>query len=164
MPFLVDSVTMALDRLGHSIHVTIHPLLRVARSSGGRLQGLHPAKSNGRDFVESYIHIEIRRETDRAVLSKIKSTLHATLQDVRAAVEDWRPMLDKLRAANSELNENAPTSKGLLKESCDFLNWLADDNFALLGYHEYRLVAGKHSDRLCPVEGTGRGILRDASA
>ena len=105
MPFLVDSVTMALDRLGHGIHLTIHPLLRVARTPKGRLRDLRAAKSNGQDFVESYIHIEIRRETNREVLRAIESTLRETLQDVRAAVDDWQPMLSELRAACAELAE-----------------------------------------------------------
>src|SRR4029077_9772994 len=32
MPFLVDSLEMALTRLHHPIYVTIHPMLRVERS------------------------------------------------------------------------------------------------------------------------------------
>ena len=161
MPFLVDSVTMALDRLGHAIQVTIHPLLRVARSPQGRLQGLRAAKSNGKDLVESYIHIEIRRETNREVLETIESTLQETLRDVRAAVDDWQPMLNQLREACVEVREKAPTPKGLLRESCEFLDWLADDNFTLLGYHEFRLLNGDRINRLRPIPGTGLGILRD---
>ena len=164
MPFLVDSVTMALDRLGHGIVVTIHPLLRVTRTPTGRLKKLTVAKSNGQDFVESYIHIEIRRETDRGVLSAIESAVRETLRDVRSAVNDWPLMVDRLRDASEELHGHAPTARRLLEQSCEFLDWLANDNFTLLGYHEFRLIGTKDADRLRPISGTGLGILRDAEA
>ena len=37
MPFLVDSLELALTRLGHPIYITIHPQLRVARSPRGEI-------------------------------------------------------------------------------------------------------------------------------
>src|SRR5690606_22527170 len=43
MPFLVDSVTMALSSSGHGIHLTIHPIMKVRRSAKGRLLGLGDA-------------------------------------------------------------------------------------------------------------------------
>ena len=167
MPFLVDSVTMALDRLGHGIELTLHPLLRVVRDAQGRLQGLHGAKRDAQQRVESYIHIEIRREADPVVLRHIESTLHDTVSDVRVAVDDWQPMLDELRGACTALRDNAPTPARQLEESCEFLRWLADDNFTLLGHHAFRLLGGGRADRRRRVPGTGLGILKeplDASA
>ncbi len=40
MPFLVDSLSMALRSLGHSIHGTTHPVLPLRRSGDGSLVGL----------------------------------------------------------------------------------------------------------------------------
>ncbi|MDQ6641858.1 MAG: NAD-glutamate dehydrogenase, partial [Actinomycetota bacterium] len=37
MPFLVDSVTMALDGLGHDVHLVMHPQFVVRRDLGGDL-------------------------------------------------------------------------------------------------------------------------------
>ena len=37
MPFLVDSVSMSLNRLGLLIHITIHPVVAVRRDPEGRL-------------------------------------------------------------------------------------------------------------------------------
>ena len=161
MPFLVNSVTMALDRLGNGTHITIHPLLHVHRTAAGRLRGLGSATDGDRVFVESYIHMEIRRETDPEVLGSIEAELRQVLRDVAAAVGDWQLMVGKLRAGSLELRERAPTPARLLGESCEFLDWLADDNFTLLGYHEFRLRYGKNADRIVPIAGTGLGILRD---
>ena len=160
MPFLVDSVSMALNRLGHGIHLTVHPLLKVTRTPAGRLKGL---ASNGESsaVMESYIHLEITRETDPEVLERIHSTITEVLSDVRATVEDWQTMVARLRAASAELRYSAPPNEGILEESCALLDWLADDHFTLLGYREYRLLRGTDEDRLEPVTGTGLGILRD---
>ncbi len=37
VPFLVDSVSMALNRNGLTIHLTIHPTMKVRRDTDGRL-------------------------------------------------------------------------------------------------------------------------------
>ena len=164
MPFLVDSVGMALGRVGVEAHLTIHPLLRVIRTPAGRLKALAKPGGNGSDTVESFIHVEITRETDPARMRAIEEALAKTLGDVRAAVEDWQLMLARLRAATGELRYSAPPSNGILEESCALLDWMADDNFTLLGYREYSLRRSSKQDELSPVKGTGLGLLRDESS
>ncbi len=41
MPFLVDSVTAALNGEGASVHLVIHPVLRLARGGDGKITALH---------------------------------------------------------------------------------------------------------------------------
>jgi len=161
MPFLVDSVTMALNRLGHGVQFLIHPRLGAKRSGSGQLQELVPLRGNGQHRAESYIYIEISKDTNSSVLDLLRVTLKNTLANVRAAVEDWQAMLTELRDTSSVLRHGAPTRAELLNESCDFLDWLADDHFTLLGYREYRLSRGKTGDRLRPLKGTGLGVNRD---
>src|SRR5437764_9354736 len=43
MPFLVDSVTAELNRQGFSIHLVVHPQLRVRRDAVGEFVGLAPS-------------------------------------------------------------------------------------------------------------------------
>ena len=38
MPFLVDSIAMAINRRGYTIHLTVHPVFRVERTAKGRLR------------------------------------------------------------------------------------------------------------------------------
>src|SRR5690606_21310709 len=60
MPFLVDSSTMTLDTLGHSLHLTIHPRFAVERDGRGRLKSIAaPRSGDGKMRVESFIHVEI---------------------------------------------------------------------------------------------------------
>ncbi len=161
MPFLVDSVTMALNRLGHGVEMLIHPILGVKRSRSGALEELIALTDNDGHDAESFIYIEISKVTDRNVLSALERTIKDVLADVRAAVEDWKPMLAKLQGASQELRKNAPARAELLDESSEFLEWLADDNFTLLGYQEYRMNRGKRADGLRPIAGSGLGISRE---
>jgi glutamate dehydrogenase len=176
MPFLVDSVTLALNGLGHGILLTIHPIFSVRRDGRGVLKEIHFSKpsservkeatkvSKARAAVlttESFIHVEITRITDEAALREIESELGKGLADVRSAVEDWSAMRQKLAQASAELRTSSAPPPELVQESADFLDWLVDDHFTLLGYHEYRLVRGNRADTLEAVPGTGLGILRD---
>src|SRR6266568_4821784 len=60
MPFLVDSVTMEVNRHGLTLHLILHPILTVSRGADGTLLGL--AKKGARDARrESFIHVEVDR-------------------------------------------------------------------------------------------------------
>ncbi|MBT2366917.1 NAD-glutamate dehydrogenase [Streptomyces sp. ISL-10] len=165
MPFLVDSVTNELSRQGRGIHVVIHPQVVVRRDVTGRLIEVLPAEASTKDlphdaFVESWIHVEMDRETDRADLKQITADLLRVLSDVREAVEDWEKMRDSALRIADEL-PNEPTADDLreqeVEEARELLRWLAADHFTFLGYREYELVNG---DALAAVPGTGLGILR----
>jgi glutamate dehydrogenase len=158
MPFLVDSLSMALVSMGHAIHVTTHPVLRVQRSASGELRSVEPAGPVGPN--ESLIHFEIVRETNPEILLEIERRLLATLRDVRAAVDDWEPMVAKLKRATEELRARSELPAELKDESVALLEWLADDHFTLLGYREYDLAAGAAHDDLTPRAETGLGLLR----
>ncbi|MFE4255946.1 NAD-glutamate dehydrogenase [Streptomyces sp. NPDC056910] len=163
MPFLVDSVTNELSRQGRGIHVVIHPQVTVRRDLTGELQEVLPAGSaaDSHDtLTESWIHVEIDRETDRADLKQITSDLLRVLSDVREAVEDWEKMRDSaLRIADDLPSE--PTADDLraqdVEEARELLRWLSADHFTFLGYREYEL---REDDSLSAVPGTGLGILR----
>jgi glutamate dehydrogenase len=169
--FLVDSLTMALDRRNLGVHLVVHPILRVVRSHDGTLRGMAPAESdadsgaknaapNGDVVLESWTHIEIDRETNHETLDAVHAELVAVLDDVRAATSDWRPMLAALARVGDELDRAAPPcAPEELVEGRALLQWLAADNFAFLGYRMYDLTS---ADELVPVAGSGLGLLRDA--
>ncbi|GGR49608.1 NAD-glutamate dehydrogenase [Streptomyces netropsis] len=178
MPFLVDSVTNELSRQGRGIHVVIHPQVIVRRDLTGRLLEVLgsncDAHGTGKDaekphdaLVESWIHVEIDRETDRGDLKQIAADLLRVLSDVRETVEDWEKMRDAaLRIAESLPAEPIPSDVvGTdVAEAGELLRWLAADHFTFLGYREYELTKvtteNGEEDVLAAVPGTGLGILR----
>ncbi|MEV8092103.1 NAD-glutamate dehydrogenase [Streptomyces nigra] len=163
MPFLVDSVTNELTRQGRGIHVVIHPQVTVRRDLTGKLIEVLPSAPAGDlphdTHIESWIHVEIDRETDRGDLKQITADLLRVLSDVREAVEDWSKMRDAaLRMADELPGEpHSDLREQEIEEARELLRWLADDHFTFLGYREYEL---RKDDSLAAVPGTGLGILR----
>ncbi|MCD9878520.1 NAD-glutamate dehydrogenase [Streptomyces guryensis] len=164
MPFLVDSVTNELTRQGRGIHVVIHPQITVRRDVTGRLievLGAQPGVDLPHDaHTESWIHVEIDRETDRDDLKQITADLLRVLSDVRETVEDWDKMRDAALRMADELPKE-PVATDLreqdIEEARELLRWLSTDHFTFLGYREYQL---REDDSLAAVPGTGLGILR----
>ncbi len=137
MPFLVDSVTGAINAGDRVVRLVIHPILTVERDPVGRLLQVRDNGDPG--LRESWMQIEITREPDPTGLEKLTLDLSRVLADVRAAVADWEAMRQTLRAVRDEL-PGPPTPPVPLHEVAevqDFLDWLDDDNFTFLGYREY---------------------------
>ncbi|MBA2717137.1 MAG: NAD-glutamate dehydrogenase, partial [Propionibacteriales bacterium] len=166
MPFLVDSLTMALTQQQRAIHLVIHPQLLVRRDVAGRLREVcdgegaeDPAEPDV--LRESWMHIEIDRESDPGVLDELTRALSRTLRDVREAVEDWIRMREQARRIVADLEKNPlPLAATEIGESQALLSWLADDHFTFLGYREYQLQTAEGEDVLRAVPATGLGILR----
>jgi glutamate dehydrogenase len=137
MPFLVDSVSAAINRHGLAIHMTVHPIFSVNRDAHGRLTSIeNPGSQQGRD--ESYIRFVVDREADSHHLDLLEHEIKKVLADVRVSVRDWRKMRDKILESASSLNRG-PADAALRMESDALLQWLADDHFTFLGYREYKL-------------------------
>ena len=154
MPFLVDTVAMTLAGLGHRVHLLIHPIASTRRDGSGKR-----VREGGTAFSESVMHIDIGAQTDPAGLAEIEAKLAAALEDVRAAVTDWRALLGKLDEAVTALEQQPPPIEAEeVAEAIALLRWMAADNFTFLGYREYDYTSGEEAMRI--VEGTGLGILR----
>ena len=154
MPFLVDSVTGAINTSNRVVHLIIHPILTVSRGPDGRLFDLLEPGAVG--TRESWMQIEITPEKDPADLARLTRTLSSVLSDVRSAVTDWQPMRQVLREVAAELStQPPPVPPTELAEVQDFLKWLDDDNFTFLGYREYLF------DGVTKPEDEPLGILRD---
>jgi glutamate dehydrogenase len=159
MPFLVDSITMELSRQGCTVHLLVHPLARTRRDPEGALQAFVAA---GEGAAESYIHVEVDRETDPARLRALGDGLLAVLGDVRSAVEDWPAMRGRMEEI---VKEFARAPKGVdgaeAAEVREFLAWVVDNHFTFLGYRDYQLSNVGGEDMLRIVAGTGLGVLRE---
>ncbi|NJO38091.1 MAG: NAD-glutamate dehydrogenase [Rhizobiales bacterium] len=107
MPFLVDSVTMAINRLGLIIHLVIHPVLPVVRGADHAITAIGTSDGHGGGVAESFMHIEVDRQSDPARVDEIRETLLHALADVRAAVDDWQAMLGKIGLALEDLERAA---------------------------------------------------------
>ncbi len=163
MPFLVDSVTMEIDRHGLDVHLTVHPVIPVARDEQGYLRAVgEPAQDKAR--LESFMHVEVDRLSDPERLAALERDLLRVLADVRAAVRDFAAMKAVTARAARECRppaEVVPTE--LVDEIRAFLAWLAADHFVFLGAASYRLVEGEDGPELEREAGSALGILAQRS-
>jgi len=159
MPFLVDSVTAAINRHGMSVHITVHPIFNLRRDAKGQLIGIAGSGEKA-GHAESLIRFAVDRETDTQQLKLLDQEIRRVLADVRVAVRDWKKMRKRMLECNELLNLG-PTGvdEDLRSESRELLQWLAADHFTFLGYREYRLADRGSKIILQPVAGTGLGLL-----
>src|SRR6202000_1711160 len=109
MPFLVDSVTMELNRHEADINLLLHPRLVARRDVTGTLHevtgpvnganGANGANGTARDsdtgpgeITESWMHIELAGLGDRMPLAELEADLLRVLDDVRVTIEDQPKM------------------------------------------------------------------------
>ncbi len=157
MPFLVDSVAGELNRRGLTVHLVIHPILRVGRTTTGTVKKLADTASP----AESFMHAEIEEQTSRDTLVELEQAIAAVLDDVRTSVADWPSMceralgvVDELKQLPRELDHSA------VAEAIAFVEWIADHHFTFLGYREYDIAGDAGAEHMRVVPG-GLGILRD---
>ncbi len=161
MPFLLDSLTVAVAGKGLALNFAIHPIVAVRRDAAGRLLEIYPGGNAPKEAMqESIMRLEIEQANDDTERAALEQNLREVLAEVRSAVEDWRDMCDAVAAARAALAARPPrAAPELLPEARDFLSWLLDDYFVFLGSRQYRF-AMEAGDI---VIGSGRGILRDDS-
>ena len=164
MPYLVDSVTMELNRHQADIQLFLHPRLLARRDVAGALHGVS-GHVNGDgplapgEIAESWMHIEIAGLGDRVPLADLEADLRRILDDVRVTMED-QPRMSRA-AASLAGRLTGETARGEEdREAGELLSWLADGHFIFLGYREYDLVPGEDGMALRVVPGTGLGFLR----
>src|SRR5216683_280138 len=185
MPFLVDSVTMELNRHGLDIHVIVHPQLRVRRDVAGLLHAVSGPVGGlavvPGEITESWTHIEIGRPADRSTQDELEDDLRRVLDDVRVAVEDQPRMRSAATRLADDLADDLAAELGEAggrgasggrpsrtaerdrdddREAEELLRWLTDGHFTFLGYREYDLLEAPDGMALRAVAGTGLGILR----
>jgi glutamate dehydrogenase len=166
MPFLVDSVTAALQTRGLSVHLVIHPVMHVRRDAQGNWQGIAKDSEKKAEGVhaESIMHLQFDHCLEQAVLKEIESDIRTVLADVRMAVADWPKMRQRVTeaiegAAASKLEESAGENT---EEAREFLRWLFENNFTFLGYRDIDLVQeGSKLTAIKIVASSGLGVLRD---
>ncbi|MCC5855078.1 MAG: NAD-glutamate dehydrogenase [Idiomarina sp.] len=165
MPFMVDSVRMALNRFGIQAHLFLHaPLVHRRGKDGSVTEILEAGRVDTKAQTDTAFLIEIDRQTDAADIKALKQELVSVMSEVTLAVSDWQPMKSKLKEVVSSLKtRNFPGSKEVLAEAERFLSWLADDHFTLMGYRSYSVVAVEGDYEIHQDKGSSLGLLKNSA-
>jgi glutamate dehydrogenase len=164
MPFLVDSIGLALTQRLLTLHFLAHPIFAVGRDGAGNLLSLHErgqAADAGKQRLESFQHVEVDRIVEPATLHALQLEIERSMRDVRVACADWAKMRGAARQTADDLNSlNSRFDPRDVSETQQLLAWMENRHFTFLGYAEYRLRGTAGRESLEPVEASGLGILR----
>jgi len=156
--FLVDSVVAEINKNDLLIDLVIHPIFYVQYDNKGNFCEIKKPGSKG-TRTQSHIHVQIKQTLSREALKKLEDGLYTALEDVYFANRDWKDMLGELRSAREEL-AGAKTHHPMreVEKYCEFLDFLYDNNFTLLGFREYEFTDGGQGKI---VKDSSLGLLAD---
>src|SRR5258708_37958925 len=137
MPFLVDSINLALTQRSLTLHFLTHPIFAVTRDGSGNLLSLRergeaskdakPPPAGKKSRLESFQHVEVDRIVDPAALSSLASQIERSMRDVRVACADWSKMRGATRQVAEELSSlSQHFDAGDLSEALALLAWMED--------------------------------------
>ena len=142
--FIVDSMLAELSRYDVQIKLVLHPLIE-----------------NGERGLWSLVQF-VLDDTTAVFRKQLDKDLKHVLDQVVRVTDDWQDMLARIGRIIVEFRTNPPpVSAADLAEAIQFLEWISDNNFTLLGLREFTYEGDKKSGTLEPVEDGALGILRD---
>lgn len=164
MPFLVDSVGMALNRMGITAHLMLHTPLAIERTASDVSKVTYLNQNpNSTEHVAVFL-IEIDRQSSTDDIKVLEREIKSVLADVAASVNDWAAMSAKLSETIKDLPKRPfPGDKQELEEAINFLTYLNNHHFTLLGYRQYDLKRVEGDVELVPNIASSLGLMNKHS-
>ncbi|WP_198780143.1 NAD-glutamate dehydrogenase [Shewanella putrefaciens] len=160
MPFLVDSVGMALNRMGITAHMMLHTPLAIERSAEEVTKVTYLNQSPDSTEQVAVFLIEIDRQSSTVDIKALEREIQSVLADVAASVNDWEAMSAKLSETIKDLPKRPfPGEKQELEEAVNFLTYLNNHHFTLLGYRQYDLKRVEGDVELVPNIASSLGLM-----
>ncbi len=152
MPFLVDSIVMALHQHGADIELMLHPVLSVRRDPDGRLtEVLARATADDGTSTEAVMRIELAAHSAPAA-DVVQEAILLALQQVRSVVHDWPAMRERILDAADDLARWGGADR---LESAAFLRWLDDNHLTFVAMRD---VVRQDNGDVAEVEGSAFGL------
>ncbi|MGH1486140.1 MAG: NAD-glutamate dehydrogenase [Cellvibrionaceae bacterium] len=150
MPFLMDSVRMALTSHDVTVHSVQHTALITDRDDKGHLLELVPsAKAYHLDGNEAFLYFEITHFTKIKDLKAVTSAVRGALDNIAVVNTDYPDMLNELQMIRDNIDlAKKRHNKTEVSEANQFLAWLMVNNFTFLGYGYYE-VKNQKKERNC---------------
>ncbi|GAA4030641.1 NAD-glutamate dehydrogenase domain-containing protein [Actimicrobium antarcticum] len=157
MPYLVDSIVMALRKQGVGSRAVLNTVLSVLRDADGRIISALPTRS-GTNPLESYVLCLLSDALDTATLAALIARIRMAAGDA-ASVQRDAAMLETRMTGVSALAAANGTEEG--REVAAFIEWARDGGFEPFGYAYYRASPGERE--LVRDVSSRSGVLRNLS-
>ena len=178
VPYLVSTLNARIAGDWGGARLVVHPILRATRDDDGELRSVDEledvrAISSGdtqtipivgalgeTSAAESWIQVELAENLDESQAQELIEGLRPALRTVAQIDADHDDMVrwvgsvnDSLSPMHSQLDDVEPAQ--------EFLTWLLDGCFVLMGVKEYDLREDDEGLYLSSVKGSGLGILAE---
>jgi len=156
MPFLVDSIVMAMRRQRIASRAVLNAVLSVRRGPDGGISHVERA-TTGKDPLESYVLCLLSEELAASDLAALIESVRMVAGDAAAVHRDVATIVEKIsmvaKGAQAVLADGA--------EVAAFLEWAGNGGFEPFGYAYYRAVQGE--GKMVRDLPSRIGVLRDAT-
>jgi glutamate dehydrogenase len=152
MPFLVDSMVMAMRRLHIPSRAVLNAVLSVQRTADGNIVRIDKA-SDANDAHESYVLCLMSDELRDADLAGLLACIRIAAGDAATVQRDAAA----LHAKMAEVGAAARGADG--DEVTAFLEWARNGGFEVFGYAHYKVLSGQR--QLTRVADSTLGVLSD---
>lgn len=150
VPFMIDSVRMALTNSGLSVKKINNLIFSTTRDKEGNLlefalpdDKLHRPDNN----QELLIYIEIDRHNRTQDLQSIATAIRKTIADVNLVNSDYVNIVEALQVFRDTISYSKSShTREEIYEANQFLAWLMVKNFTFLGYAFYKFSSPVLSD------------------
>ncbi len=167
MPFLVDSIRMEINSRNIAIHSVTSTVINVARDDKQKLKSVAAGDAKVKNTKgstwgkEALVYLEINLHTDESELAELSASLSSVLDDVDMVVTDYQSLSAALKNASENLSfAEKGVAKESIHESREFLDWLCNGHFTIMGYSEYEFFEEKGERALREVEDKRLGLFR----
>ena len=161
MPFIVDSLRLALNREEIKVHAIVNTVLYFHRDQRRVIDvALKQTDKIVNSRPEAVVHVVIGKQSDEQ-LDRLESMMESLLLELSYGVNDFKLVLERIDRIEKEIKDITLRSiKGQVNETREFLNWLRKDHFTFLGYREYELVGEGNDKVFHAVDASSLGVLR----
>ena len=126
MAFIVDSVIAALSDHGHLIESSVHPTLYADE------QKIH-ADSKKNIHPTAIFFIELTRRLTPEQIQTLQTDITKVMHDVRDGTKHWKDIKKSVSDAKNGIEQAPHINHDDLNEYGEFISYIHDDNFTLLG-------------------------------
>jgi glutamate dehydrogenase len=164
MPFLVDSMRMAINRLHINSHLILHTPMHFIRDDKNIVSSFVPAEARSQAHCsETVFFIEIDRQSRASDIKRLTDELHSVVSEVSLSVSDWQTMREKLANITQAFDDSkSHASKDVIAQGKTFLNWLKDHNFTLMGYRYYSVTPIEGDHIWIPDNDSSLGLMKNS--
>jgi len=146
VPFLVDSIVMAMRRLDVASHAVLNAVLTVRRDANDAIAEVARARTGG-DALESIVLCLLQEELSLQKQADLTDAIRLVAGDAAAVHRDGYALNSAMTAVAAAAGRNAQHGTNSVEiddatEAAAFLEWALDSGYETFGYAFYRAKPG----------------------